>query len=152
VPQLELVFPTNICIHASLYFQNKISTAYHVQLSLHSQAVILALLAYGVQSLGFKTAYIFVIPLLFYVVSLAFNLLTTLHDRGYSWTGLVKLGQIAPFLYSSYLIYIFIVVLTPMGGRAGSASNRDLYIAGLAGVGTVLCFGFLVTSLYLFLL
>jgi len=80
---------------------------------------------------------------------LAFNLLTTLHDRGFAWTGLVKIGQIAPFLYSSYLVYIFIVVLTPMGGRAGSASNRDLYIAVLAALGSVLSFGFLVSPKYL---
>lgn len=84
------------------------------------------------------------IPLLFYVVSLGVNLLTTLHDRGYAWTGILKLSQVIPFLNSSYLIYIMIIVLTPMGGRAGSATNRDLYIAVLAALGTVLSFGFLV--------
>ncbi|XP_034475999.1 endoplasmic reticulum metallopeptidase 1-like [Drosophila innubila] len=139
---LGLSIPLAIYYH----FQrnDKISTPYHVQLSLHSQAVILAVITIGVQYLGLRSSYIFVIPLLFYVVSLAFNLLTTLHDRGYAWTGLVKIGQIAPFLYSSYLIYIFIVVLTPMGGRAGSGSNRDLYIAVLAALGSVLSFGFLI--------
>ncbi|XP_051861681.1 uncharacterized protein LOC117566483 [Drosophila albomicans] len=66
-----------------------------------------------------------------------------MHDKGYSWVALLKISQIIPALYSSYIAYLFIVVLTPMGARAGSASNRDLYIAVLAAVGTVLSFGFL---------
>ncbi|KAH8297077.1 hypothetical protein KR044_004534, partial [Drosophila immigrans] len=124
--------------------QDKLPNPYHLQLALHSQAIILAVVVAAVTYLAYRTVYIFVIPLLFYIISLALNLLTTLHDRGYAWSGLLKASQIAPFLYSSYLIYIFIVVLTPMGGRAGSASNRDLYIAVLAALGTILSFGFLI--------
>ncbi|XP_034475998.1 endoplasmic reticulum metallopeptidase 1-like isoform X2 [Drosophila innubila] len=133
-----------ITIYYSLQRNDKISTSYHLQLALHSQAVILALLATSVTALGFRSSYIFVIPLLFYVISLALNLMTILHDLGFAWAAFLKLSQIIPFLYSSYLVYIFIVVMTPMGGRSGSASNRDLFIAVLAAVGTVLSFGFLV--------
>ncbi|XP_034110824.1 endoplasmic reticulum metallopeptidase 1-like isoform X3 [Drosophila albomicans] len=137
-----LSVPTTI--YYSLQRNDKLPNPYHLQLALHSQAILLAVLAAGVTYLGYRSAYIFVIPLIFYVASLTLNLLTTLHDRGYSWSGLLKASQIAPFLYSSYVIYIFIVVLTPMGGRAGNISIRDLYIAVLAAVGTILCFGFLV--------
>ncbi|XP_064544316.1 endoplasmic reticulum metallopeptidase 1-like [Drosophila montana] len=133
-----------LTIYYNLQGNDKISTAYHLQLALHAQAVILALLTIGLTLFGLRSAYIFVIPLIFYVLSLALNLLTTLHDRGYAWTGLLKASQIIPFLYSSYLFYIFVVALTPMGGRAGSSSNRDLYIAVLAAAGTVLSFGFLI--------
>ncbi|XP_034477172.1 endoplasmic reticulum metallopeptidase 1-like [Drosophila innubila] len=133
-----------ITIYYSLQRNDKISTSYHLQLALHSQAVILALLATSVTALGFRSSYIFVIPLLFYVISLALNLMTILHDLGFAWAAFLKLSQIIPFLYSSYLVYIFIVVMTPMGGRSGSGSNRDLFIAVLAAVGTVLSFGFLV--------
>ncbi|XP_032590924.1 endoplasmic reticulum metallopeptidase 1-like [Drosophila grimshawi] len=93
---------------------------------------------------GLRSTYIFVIPLIFYVLSLTLNLLTTLHDRGYAWAGLVKAGQIIPFLCSSYVAYLFIVILTPMGGRGGSSANQDLYIALLAALGTILSFGFLI--------
>jgi len=127
------------------------STPHHLQLALHSQAVILALLAIAFTVLGYRSSYVLVIPLLFYVIALMFNLMTPLHDHGYSWIGLFKASQIIPFLYSSYIVYVFIVVLTPMGGRAGSSSNRDLYIAVLAAVGTVLSFGFLVSLLIAFL-
>lgn len=116
-----------------------------MQLALHGQALILALLVFGLTVFGLRSTYIFIIPLVFYVLSLAVNLLTTLHDRGYAWVALHKLSQIIPFLYSSYLFYIFIVVMTPMGGRAGSGSNRDLYIAVLAAAGAILSFGFLVS-------
>ncbi|XP_034476003.1 endoplasmic reticulum metallopeptidase 1-like [Drosophila innubila] len=133
-----------ITIYYSLQRNNKISSAYHLQLALHSQAVILALLAIALTVLSIRSTYILTIPLFFYFASLAFNLLTPLHDRGYAWTGLLKVSQVIPCLYSSYISYLFIVVLTPMGARAGSASNRDLYIAALAAVGTVLSFGFLV--------
>lgn len=111
---------------------------------LHGQAIILALLAIALTGYGLRSAYIPVIPLLFYILSLSVNILTTLHDRGYAWTGIVSLAQVIPFLYSSYLFYLFVVVLSPMGGRAGSGSNRDLYIAVIAALGTVLSFGFLV--------
>lgn len=66
------------------------------------------------------------------------------HDNEYSWTGLVTSLQVVPFLYSSYLIFTFIIAMTPMNGRSGSASNPDTMIAGLAALGTVLSFGFLV--------
>ncbi|KAM8714032.1 hypothetical protein ACLKA7_014225 [Drosophila subpalustris] len=139
---LGLSLPTTM--YYSVQRNDKISTPYHLQLALHSQAVILALLAIAATVFGLRSSYIFVIPLLFYVVSLALNLMTILHDLGFAWTGLLKVSQIIPFLYSSYLVNVFIVVLTPMGGRAGSASNRDLYIAVLAALGTVLSCGFLV--------
>ncbi|KAL7737087.1 hypothetical protein ACLKA6_005304 [Drosophila palustris] len=139
-----------ITIYYSLQRNNKISAPYHLQLALHSQAVILALLAIALTVLGIRSTYVVIIPLVFYFASLALNLLAPLHDRGYAWTGMLKLSQVIPCLYCSYLSYLFIVVLTPMGARAGSASNRDLYIAAIAAVGTVLSFGFLVPLINIF--
>ncbi|KAH8297078.1 hypothetical protein KR044_004559, partial [Drosophila immigrans] len=135
-----------ITIYYSLSRNDKLSSPYHLQLTLHSQAVILAMLCIAVQASGFRSAYIFFIPIIFYAVSLTLNLLSTLHDRGYAWSGLVKASQIVPFLYSSYIIYLFIVVLTPMGGRSGSSSNRDLLIALLVAFGTILSFGFMASQ------
>ncbi|XP_033149126.1 endoplasmic reticulum metallopeptidase 1-like [Drosophila busckii] len=137
-----------LCLPITIYFYfqrcGKISAAYHLQLSLHAQAVILALLMGGITYLGFRSAYIFMIPVLCYVLALAFNLLTTFHDCGYAWSAVVKLLQVIPFLYCSYLIYTFVVVLTPMQGRSFDKSNPDLLIAGLVAVGTVLSMGFVI--------
>ncbi|KAH8371342.1 hypothetical protein KR093_007018, partial [Drosophila rubida] len=139
---IGLSLPTTI--YYSLQRNDKISIPYHLQLALHGQAVILSLMAISFTALGIRSSYILVIPLIFYAASLALNLLTPMHDKGYAWIALLKISQIIPALYSSYISYIFIVALTPMGARAGSASNRDLYIAVLAALGTVLSFGFLV--------
>ncbi|KAM8714030.1 hypothetical protein ACLKA7_014223 [Drosophila subpalustris] len=133
-----------ITIYYSLQRHNKISSPYHLQLALHSQASILAVLAIVLTVSGIRSSYIFTIPLIFYVIALGLNLMTILHDLGYAWTGLLKVSQIIPFLYSSYLFCLFIVVLTPMVGRSGSALNLDMAIAVLTALGTVLSFGFLV--------
>lgn len=95
-------------------------------------------------SLGIRSVYIFTFPLTFYTFALVVNLLTTFHDQGYNWAGLVATFQVIPFLYSCYVVYIFIVVMTPIQGRSGSVSNPDIMISGLATLGTILCFGFLV--------
>ncbi|KRG04650.1 uncharacterized protein Dmoj_GI26919 [Drosophila mojavensis] len=132
-----------ITVYYSIQCNEKISGGYHLQLALHAQAVILAVLIICLTSFGLRSTYVLMIPLLFYVVSLVLNLLITLHDRGYAWTGLLKISQIIPFLCSSYVFYLFIVVLVPMTGRSGSASNQDLFIAVLSAIGTILSFGFL---------
>lgn len=127
------------------FFQSKLPFIYNIQLGLHGWAIVLTLLVFGTASLGVRSAYIFIFPLTFYTFALVLNMLTTLHDRGYSWAGTVTTFQIMPFLYSSYIIYTFIVAMTPMTGRSGSASNPDTLIAGMAALGTLLSFGFLVS-------
>ncbi|XP_062133875.1 endoplasmic reticulum metallopeptidase 1-like [Drosophila sulfurigaster albostrigata] len=139
---IGLSLPTTI--YYTLQRNDKLSTPYHLQLALHGQAVILALLTISLTALGIRSSYILMIPLVFYAASLTLNLLTPMHDKGYAWTAFLKVSQIIPFLYISYISYLFVVVMTPMGARAGSDSNRDLYIAGMSAVGTVLSFGFLV--------
>lgn len=112
---------------------------------MHSWAVVLALLAIGLTAYGLRSVYIITILIIFYGSSLTLNLLTTFHDRGFSWTGLLMLSQVMPFLYSSYRIYLFLVVVIPMSGRAGSSMNPDLVISLLAALGAIMSFGFLVS-------
>jgi len=100
--------------------------------------------------IGIRSVYVLTFSMVFYVLSLAINLLTTLHDRGYRWTSLFKCFQVIPFLYISSLIYTFIVTMTPMNGRSGSASNPDTMISGLSALVTVLSLGFLVSLSILF--
>lgn len=128
----------------NIFFQNKLSFVYHIQLALHSWAIVMSILIIAFTSLGIRSVYIFTFPLTFYTFALVVNLLTTFHDRRYNWAGLVATFQVIPFLYSCYVVYIFIVVMTPIQGRSGSASNPDIMISGLATLGTILCFGFLV--------
>jgi len=117
--------PTNCNI-----FQNKLPFAYHLQLGLHSWAIVLSVLVLGITMIGIRSVYVLTFSMIFYALSLAVNLLTTLHDRGYRWSSLFKCFQVIPFLYISSLIYTFIVAMTPMNGRSGSASNPDTMISG----------------------
>ncbi|EDW60407.1 endoplasmic reticulum metallopeptidase 1 [Drosophila virilis] len=139
-----------ITIYYQLKRKNKLPFPHHLQLALHSWAVVLALLAIGLTAYGLRSVYIITILIIFYGSSLALNLLTTFHDRGYSWTGLLMLSQVMPFLYSSYRIYLFLVVVIPMSGRAGSSMNPDLVISLLAALGAIMSFGFLMPLINMF--
>ncbi|KAH8418651.1 hypothetical protein KR222_008448, partial [Zaprionus bogoriensis] len=123
---------------------------YKLQLGLHGWALVLAFLTIGIASIGVRSVYVFMLPLTFYTFALVLNLLTTFHDRGYSWAGTITTFQVVPFLYICYVFYTFIVTLTPMNGRSGSASNPDTMIAGLTALGTMLSFGFLVPLIHMF--
>ncbi|XP_065719447.2 endoplasmic reticulum metallopeptidase 1-like [Drosophila suzukii] len=135
-----------------LKFQRSVKVAFaqQLQLVLHGHAVILAILAIGLTVYGLRSTYVVTWTLIFYVIPLAINLLTTLHDRGFSWTGVLKIFQVVPFLYNSYLIYTFVVTLIPMMGRFGRSTNPDLYISGLNALGTILALGFLIPLVNMF--
>ncbi|KRJ99888.1 uncharacterized protein Dyak_GE12045, isoform B [Drosophila yakuba] len=137
-------------IYLKLQKNNKVAFAQQLQLVLHGHATVLALLDIGLTVYGLRSAYVPTWTLIFYAIPLAINLLTTLHDRGFSWTGVLKIFQVVPFLYNSYLIYCFIVTLIPMMGRFGRATNPDLIISALCALGTVLALGFVIPLINMF--
>ncbi|XP_017053756.1 endoplasmic reticulum metallopeptidase 1 [Drosophila ficusphila] len=139
---LGLSLPSYIFL--KFHKSDKVPFAQRLQLVLNGSAVVLAIIGIGMNVYGLRSTYVVTWTLIFYVVPLAFNLLSTLHDRGFSWTGVLKVFQVVPFLYNSYLIYCFVVTLIPMMGRFGRATNPDLIISALNGLGTILALGFLI--------
>ncbi|KAH8400839.1 hypothetical protein KR009_001396 [Drosophila setifemur] len=137
-------------IYLKLQKTDKVPFAQQLQLVLHGHAIVLAILGIGITAYGLRSAYVVTWTLIFYVIPLAINLLTTLHDRGFSWTGVLKICQIAPFIYNSYLIYTFLVTLVSMMGRFGRSTNPDLVIALLNGLGAILALGFLIPLVNMF--
>ncbi|XP_017150675.1 endoplasmic reticulum metallopeptidase 1 isoform X1 [Drosophila miranda] len=137
-------------IYLKLQRSEKISFAHQLQMVLHGHAIVLAILGIGITYYGLRSAYVITWTLIFYVVPLTINLLTTLHDRGFSWTGVVKIVQIVPFLYNSYLFYTFLVILSAMMGRFGRSTNPDLIISALNALGTILAMGFLIPLINVF--
>ncbi|EDW72286.1 uncharacterized protein Dwil_GK20846 [Drosophila willistoni] len=131
-------------IYFKLQRNPKISYPSQIQLALHGYAVVLAVLAIALNYYGLRTTYVFTWTLIFYVIPLALNLLLTLQDRGYAWTALLKIAQVFPFLYNSYLFYTFITALTPMMGRYGASTNPDLIVSALTALGALLSLGFLI--------
>ncbi|XP_033149125.1 endoplasmic reticulum metallopeptidase 1-like [Drosophila busckii] len=102
----------------------------------------MGLLAVGVTYLGFRSAFIFMIPLLFYVVALAFNLLTTLHDRGYAlvWSDQGNSDYSLSFIGSSHILSVSSWPLVPMQGRFRRLHSKSRYVdfRVLLHLGTVL--------------
>ncbi|KAH8297049.1 hypothetical protein KR044_003986, partial [Drosophila immigrans] len=139
-----------ITIYYILQQRIKLPFNYHLQLGLHSWAIVLSVLDILLTIRGIRSAYIVTIPIVFYALAMILNMLTTFHDRGYSWAGLVMAGQVMPFLYSSSLFHLVIAVMIPMNGRSGSSTNPDLFIAILAGIGTILSLGFLIPLINMF--
>ncbi|KAH8290303.1 hypothetical protein KR054_001803 [Drosophila jambulina] len=137
-------------IYLRLRKTSKVAFAQQLQLVLHGHAIVLAILGIGITFYGLRTAYVITWTLIFYALPLAINLLTTLHDRGFSWTGVIKIAQVVPFAYNSYLIYSFLVTLVPMMGRFGRATNPDLIISALNALGTILAMGFLIPLVNMF--
>ncbi|XP_023033288.1 endoplasmic reticulum metallopeptidase 1 [Drosophila willistoni] len=145
---LGLSLPT--FIYFKLQRNDKISFGHHLQLALHGHAVVLALVGIALTVYGLRSAYVITWTLIFYVIPLALNLLTTLHDRGYSWSGLLKAVQILPFLYNSYLFYTFLTLMVSMMGRFGRGTNPDLIVSALTALGSVLALGFLLPLINMF--
>ncbi|KAH8233794.1 hypothetical protein KR026_012471, partial [Drosophila bipectinata] len=141
-----LALPSYIYLKFQTY--DKVSYAQHVQFALHGHGIVLAFLVAALTYYGVRTTYILTWTLIFYVVPLALNLLSTLHDRGLSWTGVLKTFQLAPFLYNSYLCFTFIIIFIPMMGRYGVDTNPDYYIGGLTAFGAIFSMGFLIILIH----
>ncbi|KAH8270868.1 hypothetical protein KR018_008072 [Drosophila ironensis] len=137
-------------IYLKLQKTDKVPFSQQLQLVLHGHAIVLAILAIALTVYGLRSTYVLAWTLIFYVIPLAINLLTTLHDRGFSWTGVLKISQVVPFVYNSYLIYTFLVTLTPMMGRFGRSTNPDLIVSAINALGTILALGFLIPLVNMF--
>ncbi|KAH8271621.1 hypothetical protein KR018_011294 [Drosophila ironensis] len=128
----------------------KIPHPYHLQIVGHANCIMLAILCLALTALNYRSAYLFLISLIFYVAALIINLATRLHCRGYLWSYLLGFSQIIPFLYHAYLFHTFIIILLPMLGRFGVSVNPDLLIAALCAIGTILALSFAAPLINLF--
>ncbi|KAH8275870.1 hypothetical protein KR026_003391, partial [Drosophila bipectinata] len=120
----------------------KIPHPYQLQIVGHANCVLLVIMCLSLTALNYRSAYLFLISLIFYVAALIINLASRLHCRGYLWSVLLGLSQIVPFLYHAYLFHTFIIILLPMVGRFGVSSNPDMMIAALTAIGTILALSF----------
>ncbi|KAH8400963.1 hypothetical protein KR009_002188, partial [Drosophila setifemur] len=145
---IGLVLP--MTLYLSYHENGKIPHNYHLQIVGHANCLLLALLCLAATALAYRSAYLFMISLLFYVAALIINLVTRLHCRGYLWSYLLGVSQIIPFLYHAYLFHTFIIILLPMVGRFGVSTNPDLLIAALCAMGTILALSFAAPMINIF--
>ncbi|EDV35715.1 uncharacterized protein Dana_GF12336 [Drosophila ananassae] len=157
----ELMFGLYVCpsllglclpsyIFLKLPSNRKISFGQQLQLILHSQALILAVLGIGLTLYGLRSIYVVTWTLVFYVTPLILNLITSLHDRSLAWIGFLLIGQLVSFLYNTYLQYTLVKTMIAMMGRFGRSTNPDLIMSGINAMGTVLAMGFLIPLVYVF--
>ncbi|KAH8386240.1 hypothetical protein KR200_007727, partial [Drosophila serrata] len=149
-----LVFGLYICpaviglvIPLTLYYtlkpNDKLSHAYHLQMSLHSHLVVQALLVIILTALGMRFQYLCLISMIFYAGALLINIVSTLQDRGNYWAVIVMCLQVLPFCYFCYIIYMLLVVLIPITGRNGIGMNPDLMIALICACCTFFALGYI---------
>ncbi|XP_017147220.1 endoplasmic reticulum metallopeptidase 1 isoform X2 [Drosophila miranda] len=137
---IGLILP--LTLYLTLRPSEKITHAYHLQIAGHAYCVLLAVLCLVTTALSIRSAYLFLISIVFYVGALIINLVTRLHCRGYYWSFVLGASQLMPFLYHAYLFHTFIVILIPMVGRFGVTTNPDTIIAVLCAFGTILSLSF----------
>ncbi|XP_043644731.1 endoplasmic reticulum metallopeptidase 1-like [Drosophila teissieri] len=145
---IGLVLP--LTLYFTLLRNDKLSHPYLIQMSLHAEFVVLALLILILTAMGTRSQYLCLISLIFYGGAVLINLISTLHDRGYYWSITVLSLQVIPFCYFSYLFYMLLVVFFPITGRNGIASNPDLIIALLCGICTYFAMGFVAQFINVF--
>ncbi|KAH8270809.1 hypothetical protein KR018_005409, partial [Drosophila ironensis] len=127
-----------------------ISLGQQLHMILHGYGIILAILDIFLTIYGLRSTYAVTWTLIFYVLSLTFNLLTSLHDRHTAWMGFLLGFQIPSFLYATYLQYTLIRTMIAMMGRFGRSNNPDIYMSGINALGTVLAMGFLIPMVNIF--
>ncbi|XP_041675681.1 endoplasmic reticulum metallopeptidase 1-like [Drosophila eugracilis] len=130
--------------HKKTYFRQQL------HMILHAHAFILALLVITLTSYGLRSTYVVTWTLLLYVIALAINMITGLHNAGISWAAPVVIFQVFSFLYNTYLLYTLLQTMLAMMGRFGRSTNPDLIMCAINALGTVLAMGFLVPIVIIF--
>ncbi|XP_037808187.1 endoplasmic reticulum metallopeptidase 1 [Lucilia sericata] len=138
----------------AIYFHytqdDRFPIGHRVQLLLHCHCIFLALLTLVLTICNIRSAFMFMITLLFYTLGLIVNLATKLHNKPIPWLIPHIIFGIPPFLFYAYVSHGFFVTFIPMTGRFGAGVNPDLIICAFTvGVG-VLTGGFMIPALNLF--
>uniref|UniRef100_A0A0A1WZ70 FXNA-like protease n=1 Tax=Zeugodacus cucurbitae TaxID=28588 RepID=A0A0A1WZ70_ZEUCU len=123
---------------------------FRIQLFMHSHCLLLIILTIALTCLGIRSAYMFMLPVLFYAGALIINLLTQLHNINHWFAIPIVISQIMPFIYITYVAEYLYFILIPVTGRSGSSSNPDLLISLVAIIMSVLSSGFLIPLYFLF--
>ncbi|EDV36213.1 uncharacterized protein Dana_GF12846 [Drosophila ananassae] len=145
---IGLVLPSTL--YHTFKPNDKLKHSYQIQMGLHAHCMVVALLAIILTSLGLRIPYMCMVSLFFYLASVLINLISSLHDKGYSWVVPSQVIQIMPFVYFCYLFYIFLVIFFPAMGRNRDSANPDMLIALICAIGTIFALGFVVPLINMF--
>ncbi|ALC42477.1 CG9416 [Drosophila busckii] len=137
----------------AIYFsrtkEHGLPLGYGIQLLMHSHCLILTVITILMISYNIRSAFILLICIAFYTLSVLLNMATCAHKTNFLWLILHCLCQILPFMFYTYCCYAFYVVFVPMQGREGG-SNPELLIGGFTAIMCLLFSPFLIPLLCLF--
>ncbi|XP_075168832.1 endoplasmic reticulum metallopeptidase 1 [Haematobia irritans] len=137
-------------IYLSRTKEHGLPLGYGIQLLMHAHCLILTVVTILMISFGIRSAFVIMLCIAFYTLSVLLNIVTLFHKKNFLWLIPHMLCQILPFLFYTYICYAFYVTFAPMQGRDGANSNPEFLIGGFTALMCILFAAFLIPILCLF--
>ncbi|XP_068146181.1 endoplasmic reticulum metallopeptidase 1 [Drosophila tropicalis] len=96
---------------------------------MHAHCVIMVLICIIATSLGVRSAFLPMIGIFFYTISIIIQVILKLTVKKSFFVTVNLICQILPYIYYTYTCYVVLVVFVPMQGRDGPDSSPDLQIS-----------------------
>lgn len=129
-------FIFGLCVGPLVYFRvnpNKtMDLHYLLQMWMHANAILLTLVLFLLTFSGIRSAFIILIPVIFYGCTMTLNFVAGFQKKLHLWLPVMALGQLFPFMFFSHLALIALTTFIPMQARGGPASNPDLLICAFS--------------------
>lgn len=136
-----------LCLGPIVYFRvdknDIMDRHYQLQMWTHAQAVLLTLILFLLTFFGIRSAFIILIPVVFYGFTMLLNLITGFQKNPKIWLPIMAVGQLFPFIFFSHLSMIAFTTFIPMAARGGPGSNPDLLICAFSILMALLMTGFI---------
>ncbi|KAH8270873.1 hypothetical protein KR018_010625, partial [Drosophila ironensis] len=137
----------------AIYFsrtkEHGLPLGYGIQLLMHSHCLILTVITVVMVSYNIRSAFIIMICISFYTLSVLINMATRAHKTNFLWLIPHCLCQIMPFMFYTYCSYAFYVVFVPMQGRECD-TNPEILMGFFSALMVLLFAPFLVPLFCLF--
>uniref|UniRef100_A0A1A9ZGV6 Uncharacterized protein n=1 Tax=Glossina pallidipes TaxID=7398 RepID=A0A1A9ZGV6_GLOPL len=121
-----------------------------VKILLNCHCILMVLITLTLTICQIRSAFVPMLSVLFYTISLIVNLCTGFYKTSVVWTIPHTFIGIPPFLFFAYLSHGFFSTFIPMTGRFGDGVNPDLIIAAFTIVTSILIAGFTIPVFNLF--
>ncbi|KAL9918598.1 endoplasmic reticulum metallopeptidase 1 isoform 3-T3 [Glossina fuscipes fuscipes] len=128
----------------------RLPIACRVKMLLNCHCILLVLITLTLTICHIRSAFVPMLSVLFYTISLIINLCTGFYKTSVVWMIPHTLVGIPPFLFFAYLSHGFFSTFIPMTGRFGDGVNPDLIIAAFTIVTSILIAGFTIPVFNLF--
>lgn len=142
-----LPFIIGLCIGSLVYFRvdtnKKMDRHYLLQMWMHANAILLTLILFLLTFSGIRTAFVILIPVVFYGATMTLNFVANFQKKVHLWLPIMAFGQLFPFMFFCHLSMIAFTTFIPMAARGGPASNPDILIAAFSFLMALLMTGFI---------